>query len=214
MHFSSEYVEATICNIACQFINCVTVFDHHLTIVVTGFDLFVHNNPGIDDCSYGFKDHEYERIATPKIVQHSNQGRSYYELSIMYGHFELLATAGYIVRAASIVPFLGSSLGVTCPAISGVVYVSEEKNDYIRCNQLLRQYNKRDSAKQCSFHSIKSAVNGFIPVNPLAFLSHPSQKFKKQSIHHFASMVLRLYASLDAVNHSTVKDLLNFFYNN
>ncbi|KAI7878245.1 hypothetical protein K492DRAFT_111980, partial [Lichtheimia hyalospora FSU 10163] len=142
--------------------------------LITGFDIFIHNNQSIDDCADCTLSTFHEQVVA-KISEKGQQGSNrHYELSILIGHVELLVVAGIFGTTDKLDKhaFLGSSvknlpIHLQRPTTASRILVRRESARVTRSNRLLRQYAKISSNHPWGYYSYTYAAKHLYPVNPL-----------------------------------------------
>lgn len=106
------------------------------------------------------------------------KNKGFKEISIYFGMIELLIVGGYIFTGGDLVPFLGSSLGnfefqdeSTCG-----IWIPAAQQPYMNTERLLNQYFKNCSYKLWGYHCLHSYLKKFMPIIPVHFYGHASQK--------------------------------------
>ncbi|GAA5799117.1 hypothetical protein HPULCUR_004526 [Helicostylum pulchrum] len=191
-----------------KFVNCIIEFED-CCVLVTGFDLFAHNQFLTDDCAYGIRPSDISSVPAAKVKHKQNTDKSFTELSIFVGLYELLIVSGYILHNDSISPFLGSSFakfrfGNT---VARNIHVLEAEVPTTKTTRLLNQYFKRCSNKPWGYRCYNSFSKGFYPIVPLDLLNHPSQKHRHMNTHHFASYILALITSVNIIKEADAESL-------
>lgn len=178
-----------------QFVNCIIEFED-CCILVTGFDVFALNQCFTDDCAYGIRLSDVSFFAAAKVKHKENTDKSFTEVLIFVGLYELLVASGYIIQNGSIGPFLGSSFGKLhlVSTTAKRIYVPEADVPIMKTARLLNQYFKC-SDKPWGYRCLASFSKRFYPIVPLEFLNHPSQKHKHTNVHHIASHILEIITS-------------------
>ncbi|KAI9262617.1 hypothetical protein EDC94DRAFT_608634 [Helicostylum pulchrum] len=173
-----------------KFVNCIIEFED-CCVLVTGFDLFAHNQLLTDDCAYGIRPSDISSVPAAKVKHKQNTDKSFTELSIFVGLYELLIVSGYILHNDSISPFLGSSFakfrfGNT---VARNIHVLEADVPTTKTTRLLNQYFKRCSNK------------------PWGYRCYNSQKHRHMNTHHFASYILALITSVNIIKEADAESL-------
>ncbi|KAI9480821.1 MAG: hypothetical protein EXX96DRAFT_634515 [Benjaminiella poitrasii] len=176
-----------------RFVNCIAKFGNH-SILVTSFDLFWHNQPLHDDSAFG---------------------------SDVSDFLQLLMVGGYVFIGGNLVPFLGSFLEnfEFQDESSCEILIPTAQQPYMNTERLLDQYFKNCSYQLWSYHCLHSYLKKFIPIIPVHFYGHASQKHKTFNIYHFASELLYILCSKQAITKDMIAELwLSFtrttFYEN
>ncbi|KAI9265766.1 hypothetical protein EDC94DRAFT_604043 [Helicostylum pulchrum] len=165
--------------------------DIEIFVLVTGFDLFAHNQFLTDDCAYAIRPSDISSVPAAKVKHKQNTDKSFTELPIFVGLYELLIVSGYILHNDSISPFLGSSFakfhfGNT---VARNIHVLEAEVPITKTARSLNQYFKRCSNK------------------PWGYRCYPSQKHRHMNTHHFASYILALITSVNVIKEADVESL-------
>lgn len=202
---ASADIDRAATSVSVQLLDSVIVFGN-THFYLTGGDVFIHNHLGIDDCAYGIDPNDLSMKSFAVITKNSYlNSANFYELSVHWGFYEILATGGYYsVGASESQPFLSSSIpgwefGETK---SSIIYVTERQDfwELIRTERLLNQYMKRDAHRPWGFHCVQHYIKGFTPILPLHFIDHESQKLRQVNVHHLASKLLHIVTSPTKVN--------------
>ncbi|EIE90149.1 hypothetical protein RO3G_14860 [Rhizopus delemar RA 99-880] len=191
-----------------RFVNCIAKFDNH-SILVTNFDLFWHNQPSHDDSAFGLDASDFYTTPVCKLKKKMTKNKGFKEISVYFGMIELLIVGGYVFTGGDLVPFLGSSLGnfefqdeSTCE-----ILIPTTQQPYMNTERLLDQYFKHCSYKLWGYHCLNSYLKKFMPIIPVHFYGHASQKHKAFNIHHFASELLYVLCSKQAITKDMMAEL-------
>ncbi|KAG1169112.1 hypothetical protein G6F36_012124 [Rhizopus arrhizus] len=162
------------------------LFDNH-SILVTNFDLFWHNQPSHDDSAFGLDVSDFYTTPVCKIID----------------GWRLCFTGG------NLVPFLGSSLGnfefqdeSTCEML-----IPTAQQPYMNTERLLDQYFKNCLYKFWGYHCLHSYLKKFMPIIPVHFYGHASQKHKAFNIYHFVSELLYVLCSKQAITKNRMAEM-------
>ncbi|KAI7878510.1 hypothetical protein K492DRAFT_117466, partial [Lichtheimia hyalospora FSU 10163] len=158
-----------------QLIESIIQFDEFF-FFVTSLDLFWHNRPDVDDCanneSIAFSVTPNAAIKTKTMFK-----KTFYELSIFFGHLEFLCTGGFWGEwtSSELKPFLGSSIRGLPQSMKGSnitttnIFVTATARRSTFSTRLLREYGNMASSSALGCHSSQFANSGFYPVNPLQY---------------------------------------------
>lgn len=179
-----------------MFIHCIIKFEQ-CSILVKSFDLFAHCQSSNDDCANGFRFSDVSIIPTAKIQKKNTLNKIFKEVSIFITLYELLVVGGYVIKDNMIILLLDSSLGsLDLPdSTSNNIIIPISRLQVIKTERLLNQYFKRCSFNLWGYHSMLSVTRGFMPIIPVSYMSHYSQKHRNTNMHHLASKVLSLISS-------------------
>lgn len=178
------------------------------TVLVTSLDIYFHNHKYQDDCTHSLQ--KIAKVATARVSRKTNTGKSYMEISIFAGCYELLVVGEYLYENGSTTPFLGSS--VDKPKLveeeTKIINVPTIALNYIATTRSLNQYMKRRSHQLRGIHCTGSYFKGFYPISAIEYMNYACQKFsRKMENHHFFSSVLHLITSLKAINDEHMEGL-------
>lgn len=187
-----------------RFVNCIAKFDNH-SILAISLDLYWHNQPLRDDSAFGLDESDFYATPVCQLKKKMTKNKGFKETSIYFGMTELLMVGGYVFTGGDLIRFLGSSLGnfefqdqSTCETA---------QQPYMNTERLLNQYFKDCSYKLRGYHSLHSYLKKFIPIIPVHFYGHTSQKHKAFNIYHFASELLYVLCRKQAITHDMIAEL-------
>lgn len=141
--------------------------------------------------------------------------KTFYELSIFFGHLEFLCTGGFWGEwtSSELKPFLGSSIRGLPQSMKGSntttnIFVTATAQRSTFSTRLLREYGNMASNSALGCHSSQFANSGFYPVNPLQYDDHPATSSTNgRSINSIFSFILRCIAA-GTVKKEDIVDLL------
>jgi hypothetical protein len=157
--------------------------------------VFIHNHFSVDDCAYGISQNGHHAVPLAKVAYNMYLGSTeYYELSIMFGYFEVLVTGGYFtISDGPAQPFLGSSITHRKHGEKSATQIhvipSDERFSLAMAERLLN-HERRDSYNTRGFHSL-----------------YVCQKKKTPTVHHFASNLLLVTTRLHVVTKYCMVDI-------
>ncbi|KAF7729616.1 hypothetical protein EC973_003989 [Apophysomyces ossiformis] len=214
---SLETIDTLVTMYGEHFIESVMIFGEYW-ILVTALDAFVHRSPALDDCA---NDNQGTFFHVPEahICVKSFYGIDYYEVSIFIGHLEFLAVGGFFgsLTSSTRMGFLGSSIHGLPVALkksikADSILTRTTPGSCTRSNRLLRQYGKIHAARNWSFASTHFATQGFFPVNPVNFSSHPQLPPRMgKTTHALVSCVLACLCRVTARQDEIFVTLQNAF---
>lgn len=194
-----------------QFINSVIHFNGY-SVFVTSLNIFFHNHKYQDDCTHSLP--KIFKVATAKVSRKTNTDKSFMEISIFAGYYELLIVGGYFHRNGSTMPFLGSSVDQLKLAEeeTQMINVPIVASNYIATTRSLTQYMKRHSHQLWRIHCAGSYSKGFYPISAIEYMNHACEKFsRKTDNHHFSSCVLHMITSPKAIKDDHMESLWSVF---
>ncbi|KAG1148672.1 hypothetical protein G6F37_004276 [Rhizopus arrhizus] len=130
---SKQDAEDNIKNIISpKLLETVIVFQKNW-IFATQFEAYYRNNSYIDESAMTTMMDKYPVNLVAKIKNKTEKGKSWFELSIFWGRFEMLLTGGICGSKMSndVVPFLGSNVPLK-ELVEGDSFTSE--NIYVNCH--------------------------------------------------------------------------------
>ncbi|KAI9363065.1 hypothetical protein BD770DRAFT_418203 [Pilaira anomala] len=145
-------------------------------IFATQFEAYYRNNSYIDESAMTTMMDKYPVNLVAKIKNKTEKGKSWFELSIFWGKFEMLLTGGICGSKMSndVVPFLGSNVPLK-ELVDGDSFTSE--NIYVNCHdngvkahfqvRSLRNWTKLSSSFEWACISSRFHRKGFTTVDPL-----------------------------------------------
>jgi hypothetical protein len=173
---SKQDAEDNIKNIISpKLLEAVIVFQKNW-IFATQFEVYYRNNPYIDDAAMNTMMDKYSGNLVAKIKNKTEKGKSWFEVSIFWGRFEMLLTGGISGSKMSndVVPFLGPSIPLK-ELVDGDSFTSE--NIYVNCHndgikayfqvRSLRNWTKLSSSFEWACISSRFHRKGFSTVNLL-----------------------------------------------
>ncbi|KAI7896694.1 uncharacterized protein EV154DRAFT_476337 [Mucor mucedo] len=145
-----------------------------------------------------------------------NKNKGFQEVSIYFGMIELLVIGGFEFddKTEILVPTTQQSYMNTERLLNqyGDPMLRGADGDQVRlfgaANFVLL---KNCSYKHWGYHSLHAYLNKFIPIIPIDFHNHVSQKHKAYNIYHFASALLNILCSKRAVTKAMMEELWGSF---
>ncbi|KAI9345386.1 hypothetical protein BD770DRAFT_413994 [Pilaira anomala] len=110
---------------------------------------------------------------------------------------ELSMVGDYAVTGDNLAPFLGSSLGnfEFQDEFTGEILIPTAQQPYMNTERVW------------GYRCLKSYIKKFMPIIPVHFYGHASQKHKAFNIHHFASELLYVLCSKEAIAKDMMAEL-------
>lgn len=192
-----------------QYTNCVVAF-RTFSLLATSFDVFYHNHRYYDDCAQSLE--KIYQIPTAKVTRKTHPNKSFTEISIFIGRYELLSVDGYIHLYGSMSPFLGSSMArfSLLEEESTAIGVPISCSTSIRSSRLLNRFMKRKSHGQWGIHSTLTYLQGFYPICPITLADHNSQQDKRGNDSQFVSQALQLFTQPSVIKQKDMDNLWTF----
>lgn len=194
-----------------QFINSIIHFNGY-SVLVTSLDIFFHNHKYQDDCTHSLP--KIFKVATAKVSRKTNTDKSFMEISIFAGYYELLIVGVYFHKNGSTIPFLGSSVDqfTLVEEETQIINVPAIASNYVATTRLLSQYMKCHSHHFWGIHCASSYSKGVYPISPIEYMNHACKKIsRKTNNHHFFSSMLHLITSPKAIKDDHMEDLWSVF---
>ncbi|KAG2229482.1 hypothetical protein INT48_004684 [Thamnidium elegans] len=207
--------------IAPKLLESIVVFKKNW-VFVTQFEIYYRNDASIDESATATTMDKYPNNVVGKVKNKTERGKSWFELSLFWGRFELLLTGGLTGsrKTSDITPFLGPNVPFK-ELFDSDSLISD--HIYIRCNcdgiaanyqvRNLRNWMKLSSSYEWTCISRHFYEKGFKTTNVLAIrdstplntivsiiLSHISyrKKFEEEDYHE----ILNLFKSSGALEHN------------